>query len=62
MLVILDVKTRVTLWEITEHMEWAVRKSNLDKNFDEAMSKLVGDLKQLAAGNSQLAATVSSGS
>ena len=59
-LVILDVKTRIMLWEITEHIEGAWRKSNLDKNFDEAMRRLVGDLKELAAGVSSPPASANS--
>lgn len=51
-LVILDVKTHITLWGITEHVEPANKQSNRDKNFDRAMSQLVGDLKRLAAGTS----------
>jgi hypothetical protein len=50
-LVILDVKTHITLWGITEHVELAILQSNRDKNFDQAMKKLVDDLKSLAAGS-----------
>jgi len=50
---IVDVKTRITLWVITEHVQFAFRPANLDKNFDEAMSKLMDDLKRLVAGTSQ---------
>jgi hypothetical protein len=50
-LVILDVKTRITLWGITEHVEMALLQSNRDKNFDRAMKRLVDDLKSLAAGS-----------
>ena len=49
-LLILDVKTRITLWGITGHVELAILQSNRDKNFDRAMNKLVDDLKHLAAG------------
>jgi hypothetical protein len=49
-LVILDVKTHITLWGITEHMDVASSQSNLDKNFDRAMQQLMKDLKSLAAG------------
>ena len=57
-LVILDVKTHITLWAVTEHMRPEWRK--LDKNFDELMSRLVTDLKQLAAGVSLPTASVKS--
>jgi hypothetical protein len=50
-LAILDVKTRIALWGITEHVELANPQSKRDKNFDRAMSKLVDDLKSLAAGS-----------
>jgi hypothetical protein len=49
-LVILDVKTHFTLWGITEHVESAILQSNREKNFDQAINRLVDDLKSLAAG------------
>ena len=49
-LVILDVKTRITLWGITEHLELAASQSKRDKSFDQGMKQLVDDLKSLAAG------------
>ena len=49
-LVISDVKTRITLWGITERVEPAYSQRNLDKNFDRAMQQLMNDLKSLAAG------------
>jgi hypothetical protein len=49
-LAILDVKTHITLWGITEHVGTALLQGNRDKNFDRAMNKLVNDLKSLAAG------------
>lgn len=48
-LVILDPKTHVTLWGLTEHVQWARLRGNRDKNFDEAMTKIVNDLKSLDA-------------
>jgi hypothetical protein len=50
-LVILDVKTHITLWGITEHVELAMMQGNRDKNFDQAMKKLTDDLKSLATGS-----------
>jgi hypothetical protein len=50
-LVILDVKTHITLWGITEHVELANPQSKRDKNFDRAMQQLMNDLKSLAAGS-----------
>ena len=49
-LLVLDVKTRITLWGITEHVGMELLQSNRDKNFDRAMNKLVDELKSLAAG------------
>ena len=48
-LVIRDVKTRLVLWGLTEHIETAALVSNRDKNFERAMSALVDRLKRLIA-------------
>jgi len=61
-LVILDVKTHVTLWGITEHVELAILQSNRDKNLDRTMRKLVDGLKHLAAGTFPPSVFVDSGS
>jgi hypothetical protein len=60
-LVILDVKTHITLWGITEHVELAMMQGNRDKNFDRAMKKLTDDLKSLAAGSPPPSAGVATG-
>ena len=49
-LVIRDVKTRLVLWGLTEHIETAALVSNRDKNFERAMGTLVDRLKRLVAG------------
>jgi len=49
-LVIRDVKTGLVLWGLTEHIQTAAMVSNREKNFENAMSSLVGRLKQLVAG------------
>jgi hypothetical protein len=49
-LVILDVKTRIVLWGLTEHVEPAILQGNRDKNFERGMSSLVSNLKLLVAG------------
>jgi hypothetical protein len=46
-LVILDPKTHATLWAFTEHVQWARLQGNRDKNFDQAMAKIVEDVKGL---------------
>ncbi len=48
-LTVIDPRTRTVLWGFTEHVEWANLQSNRDKNFDQAMQKLVKDLQGLAA-------------
>jgi hypothetical protein len=47
-LTILDPGTRVTLWTLTEHLEFAVLLGNRDKNFDQALAALVNDVKNIA--------------
>lgn len=48
-LVILDPKTHVTLWSFFEEVHPAARAATERKNFDEAVSTLVADLKKLVA-------------
>lgn len=47
-LVIIDPKTHITLWNITEYVQGAMLLGNRDKNFDEAMTTVVNRLKILA--------------
>jgi len=49
-LAILDPKTHVILWPLTQKIEGASRTAIARKNFDEGMNALVGDLKKLVAG------------
>jgi hypothetical protein len=44
-LVVLDLKTHVALWTITEYAEPAGMAKNREKNYDLAMSALVEDVK-----------------
>lgn len=46
--VILETKTRFTLWTLAEPVHGAFRKTTLLKNLDQAMDKLMDDLKKLA--------------
>lgn len=46
-LVIYDRQTHFTLWTITEPIEWAVLQKTHDKNFDDALSRVVDDLQSL---------------
>ena len=48
-LVIIDPKTRVTLWNVTEYVRGAILLSNRDKNFDQAMNTVVARMKGLMA-------------
>jgi len=47
-LAILDLKTHVLLWTLTEHVQNALLQGNRDKNFDQAMAALVNDMKNVA--------------
>lgn len=47
-LVILDPGTRVILWVFTQHIPTALLQGNRDKNFDQALSFLVNDLRNVA--------------
>jgi hypothetical protein len=48
-LVILDPKTHVVLWAVSDPMRGAGWESNARKNFDQAMATLVGEVKKLTA-------------
>jgi hypothetical protein len=46
---ILDPKTHIVLWRVTEHVEIAALQSTWRKNYDKAMAALVGDVRALVA-------------
>jgi hypothetical protein len=46
-LAIIDPKTSILLWRITEHVQPWAREATGRKNFDEAMTALVSDLNRL---------------
>jgi hypothetical protein len=48
-LVVVDPKTHITLWSLTEYVRGAILLGNRDKNFDQAMNTIVGRLKVLAS-------------
>ena len=48
-LIIVDPKTRVPLWWFVETADVGLRKSVRDKKFDQAVARLVGDVKNLVA-------------
>lgn len=47
--VLLDPKTHVVLWSLTERTNYALLQGNRNKNLDETVAKLVDDLQQLLA-------------
>lgn len=42
-----DPKTNALLWAFTEHVEWAILQGNRNKNFDQAMARIVADVQNL---------------
>jgi hypothetical protein len=46
-LVIRDPKTNALLWAVTEHAPWAVLQGNRDKNYDQALSRILADIQKL---------------
>ena|ERR1700739_3614267 len=48
-LVIRDPKTNALLWAVSEHVQWAIMQGNRDKNFEQAMDRVVNDVQGLAA-------------
>lgn len=48
-LTIRDPKANVLLWGFTEHVQWAILRGNRDRNFDEAMTRVLADVRGLAA-------------
>jgi len=48
-LTIRDPKSNVLLWRFTEHVPWAILRGNRDRNFDEAMARVLADLQELAS-------------
>jgi hypothetical protein len=47
-LVVLDPKTHIKLWTLSEHVRGAILLGNRDKNFDEAMNTVVSRMKNLS--------------
>lgn len=54
-LAIRDPKTNVLLWTFIDYAQIALRRGNRDKNFDQAMAVIVGELKDLAAPSGAIA-------
>jgi hypothetical protein len=49
-LLVIDPKTHITLWNVTEYVRGAVLLGNRDKNFDQAMNTVVDRVKTLMVG------------
>ena len=47
-LMIIDPRTHVTLWNLTEYVRGAILLGNRDKNFDQAMTTILNRMKLLA--------------
>lgn len=47
-LVIRDVKTQVMLWGLTEHAQTAILQGNRDKNFEQALTAILSELRRIA--------------
>jgi hypothetical protein len=47
-LIIREAKSHETLWGLTEHIQVAVLQSNREKNFEQALAKLVAEVKRIA--------------
>jgi hypothetical protein len=47
-MVVIDPKTRITLWNFTEYVRGAILQGNRDKNFSQAMNTIMARLKSLA--------------
>jgi hypothetical protein len=48
-LVIRDPKTNALLWAFTERAAWAILQGNRDRNFDQALARIVSDVQGLSA-------------
>ena len=42
-----DPKTNTVLWAFTEHAQWAILQGNRDRNFDQALARIVSDVQGL---------------
>lgn len=42
-----DPKTNTLLWAFSEHAQWAILQGNRNKNFDQALGRIVSDVQKL---------------
>lgn len=47
-----DPKSNTLLWGFTEHAQWAILQGNRDRNFDQALAKVVGQLQKIVTASS----------
>jgi hypothetical protein len=47
-LVVRDPKSNAILWVLIEHVQWAILQGNRDKNFDQAMERIISDVQWMA--------------
>lgn len=47
-LVVRDPKSNAILWVLIEHVQWAILQGNRDKNFDQAIERLISDVQWMA--------------
>ncbi|MGA7852344.1 MAG: hypothetical protein WCA15_03395 [Candidatus Acidiferrales bacterium] len=57
-LIILDPKTHMTLWTITEYVGDAILEGNREKNYVQAMGRVVADLQALTSATPSVSAEV----
>ncbi len=50
-----DPKSNALLWGLTQHAQWAILQGNRDRNFDQALARVVAEVERVAA-QSQLPA------
>jgi hypothetical protein len=43
-----DPRSNALLWAFSEHIQWAILQSNRDKNFEQALTRIVSDLQGLS--------------
>ena len=44
-----DPKSNALLWGLTQHAQWAILQGNRDRNFDQALARVVVEVERVAA-------------
>ena len=50
--VIRDPKSGIALWGVVVHAQWAILQGNRDKNFDQGLATIVGDVQRISLSSS----------